>query len=127
LPLPILIVSVANRNELTVTGGGNGLLSWMTRLAEAAAPRVDPGPGDDNDNGMTVSLIPGLPLLRKGIVMLALGVSGPKVIVWWNAATSGPPGLDTTTDTVAESLPARVRRIRIEPSVTFAVNCVPEN
>ena len=86
LPLPILTVST--RSDSTVTGGGNGLLSCMTRLAVVAAPSVAPAPGDDSVSGMIVLLSPGWPSLLIGIVTTWLVTFGPIVTTFAKAVTS---------------------------------------
>ena len=80
LPLLLATGTVTSVTDRTVTraagGGGLGLLSWMTRLAEVTVPRAAPVPGVESTRGMTASLSPGLPSLAIGIETVARGGVG---------------------------------------------------
>src|SRR5262245_45530070 len=122
---PVPTLTVATCNDVTVTRGG--LLSWITSVADAAAPREAPAPGEDRLSGMVTSLRPGRPSFTMRIGTDWLVTFGPKLTVPWNAATSGPPGLASTTGTGAPRLSVRVRMMLVEPASTFATNWLLPN
>jgi len=79
---------VSQRTDATITGAGNGLSSWMTRLAVVVAPMEAPEPGDESDSGIVASLSPDWPSLLMGIVTIWLVTFGPIVTVSEKGATS---------------------------------------
>ena len=83
--------------------------------------------GEDSESGIETSASPACPSFWIGTVTVTLEALAAKVTVFWNAATSWPPMLDTTTVTAEERSPVRVKPTWAEPAVTFAVNCVAAN
>ena len=127
LPVPVVILTVVGLKDVTMVTGGKGLLSWTTSVADVAAPRVAPEPGEDSESGIVTSASPACPSFWMGTVTVALEAFAAKVTVFWNAVTSCPPALDTTTVTAAERSPVRLKTTWAEPAVTFALNCAPAN